>query len=460
MTLFQGGVEVAAGGEFDVNGNLDVQTDSAVHGGTLDVLWRTYVTFGATFTQTGGQSTMDHLYVYGNSFYDLSGGTLTVKNSLNVTDGVMQQSGGTLIAETVDVSSSGRYDLAGGQLEISDRLDMTTTLDFVNGNATVILGNDAIADFSSGTVLNAGNATYTAAVQSESYFPTGFNPYAEFGSFSSQGLVHTQGTMLVIPVNYSGHVFRLNANSLEIAGTIILDPGGQITTSSFDLAGGTLMGEGTVIADMFRNDGTVSPGQSPGMLNIDAPYTQGAGGRFLVELGGLIAEDEYDVLVIEDVASLAGILEVVIIDGFAPELGDHFDIMQAESFSGGFDTTIFPAHYDFALSLVNSDTTLRLTGIVVPDPATMGDTNGDGIIDELDLGNLVAQLGGLPGVESADFNGDNFVDLEDFALLRENFGFGVVSAPNAEFGATTPEPGTLGMLALGGLALLSRRRKQ
>ena len=263
----------------------------------------------------------------------------------------------------------------------------------------------------------------------------------------------------MIPVSYSGHVFRLNANSLEIAGTIILDPGGQITTSSFDLAGGTLMGEGTVVADTFLNDGIVSSGLSPGKLDIHAPYVQGAEGRFLVELGGLIVEDQHDVLVIEDVASLAGILEVVMIGGFTPELGDHFDIMQAESFAGGFDTTIFPAHYDFALSLVNSDTTLRLTAIVVPDPATMGDTNGDGIIDELDLGNFVAQFGGPPDLESADFNGDNFVDLEDFALLRENFGFGVATAPDAEFEATTtPEPATLFLLALGGIALLGRRK--
>ena len=172
-------------------------------------------------------------------------------------------------------------------------------------------------------------------------------------------------------MSYSGHVFRLNAKSLEIAGTIILDPGGQITTSSFDLAGGTLMGEGTVIADAFRNDGTVSPGLSPGMLDIDAPYNQGAGGRFFVELGGLVAEDEYDVLIIQDIASLGGTLEVVFIDGFTPGLGNHFDIMMAESFVGGFDTMIFPAEYDFALSLVDSDTTLRLTTTATPEPATM-----------------------------------------------------------------------------------------
>ena len=95
---------------------------------------------------------------------------------------------------------------------------------------------------------------------------------------------------------------------------------------------------------------------------------------------------------------------------------------------------------------------------IIPEPDTPGDTDGDHDVDVIDYGNMVAQLGGAPGVKSADFNGDNFVDLEDFAILRGNFGFGVESAPDAEFGAITPEPTTLGMLALGGLVVLRRRR--
>ena len=89
-------------------------------------------------------------------------------------------------------------------------------------------------------------------------------------------------------------------------------------------------------------------------------------------------------------------------------------------------------------------------------PAVMGDTNVNGVVDLYDYRNLVAQFGGPPGDESADFNGDGVVDLYDFTILRENFDPGSASAPTGESGATAPEPATFIVLA-SGFGLLLRR---
>ncbi|MDP6634470.1 MAG: PEP-CTERM sorting domain-containing protein [Phycisphaerae bacterium] len=95
---------------------------------------------------------------------------------------------------------------------------------------------------------------------------------------------------------------------------------------------------------------------------------------------------------------------------------------------------------------------------IIPAEPTPGDTNGDGRVDDPDYFNLVAQFGGSPGLQSADFNNDGIVNLHDFAAMRGNFDLGLASAPNTAFGATIPEPATLSLLVLGGLAILRRAR--
>ena len=90
-----------------------------------------------------------------------------------------------------------------------------------------------------------------------------------------------------------------------------------------------------------------------------------------------------------------------------------------------------------------------------------GDLDGDGDVDLDDVGLFEAQFGSqshgpAPGPPyTADFDEDDDVDLDDFLVMRDNYEPGVF-APD---GASTPEPATMSLLALGGLMVLRRRRK-
>jgi hypothetical protein len=93
-----------------------------------------------------------------------------------------------------------------------------------------------------------------------------------------------------------------------------------------------------------------------------------------------------------------------------------------------------------------------------------GDANGDGVVNLSDFLILRRNFGnGDSGFGEGDFNGDGVVNLSDFLILRRNFGTGGGSEPGGGplddfYSSVIPEPATAGLLTLGGLALLRRRR--
>jgi hypothetical protein len=90
-----------------------------------------------------------------------------------------------------------------------------------------------------------------------------------------------------------------------------------------------------------------------------------------------------------------------------------------------------------------------------------GDANLDGKVDVTDLGTLATNYGkNVSSYALGDFNGDGKVDVTDLGLLATNYGFTAswLVAPTAAVTSAVPEPASLGILALGGLLLMKRRR--
>ena len=96
----------------------------------------------------------------------------------------------------------------------------------------------------------------------------------------------------------------------------------------------------------------------------------------------------------------------------------------------------------------------------VPEP---GDANGDGIVDDLDLTILATHWHQQGGWADGDFTGNGLISDADLAILANCWPNGpgpdIWGTRSGGHVSVVPEPATLTLLVLGGLALLRRRRK-
>jgi T5SS/PEP-CTERM-associated repeat protein/autotransporter-associated beta strand protein len=133
----------------------------------------------------------------------------------------------------------------------------------------------------------------------------------------------------------------VNGRATVNAGGLLIN--GDFTANSLTVLRNALLGgAGTIFGNVFNN-GTVSPGNSPGTLNIVGNYTQGSSGNFDMEIAG---RNNFDRLVASGTASLAGTLTVTTVDGGTLAFGDKYQFLSAGGgISGEFDTIAMPSGF-------------------------------------------------------------------------------------------------------------------
>jgi Tol biopolymer transport system component len=131
-----------------------------------------------------------------------------------------------------------------------------------------------------------------------------------------------------------------NSGVVDVQGTLVVDVG------IFNhLAAGVLQGSGVLdlqsaLIDEF--DGEIRPGTSPGILTVDGSLAPGVGSRLAIELGGTTAGTGYDRLAMTGTFAAAGSLDVTLVNGFEPSLGDIFAILYWGNQTGEFTTVNLP----------------------------------------------------------------------------------------------------------------------
>lgn len=171
--------------------------------------------------------------------------------------------------------------------------------------------------------------------------------------------LYTTQTYTYTPIDTS---LLSNEGILEIYGD-------RTFTNSIDNSGALLIGDDTEVTASLTNQGELSVGNSPGYAVLNGDYVQTSDGIINVELAGLDAGVEFDLLDILGSADLAGTLNLSYFGGFTAAPGDVFTILNATGVTGSFDTVVFPDAGDWFIDYDRTNGAISVG--IVPEPATM-----------------------------------------------------------------------------------------
>ncbi len=346
----------------NLNGrNLNASLDNQ---GTVNVNYSLNMTLsGAIITNTGT------LNLASGKTLSISGGTPTVylvagditgTGTFKLTSGVLNFTAQTadetspqLINSTLNFSpgatGTGTWRMAGIDGELSGDIPAGVTL-WVNGGELTSSNSVVVAD--NGLINHGTIRIETTGVQDrDSTLTVNNGALVNLGTIESN-VGNNQGernlnaaldNQAILHVNYSltlnqsGATYT-NHGTITIASgkTLRFDGGGSFTNT----AGGAVQGTGILRVDEVTpsNSGIVNPGTSPGTLTITGNWPQTGDSILNSEIGGLTVGSQYDRVAISSVATLAGTLNITLIDGFEPAVGDTFQIATFASRVGTFET--------------------------------------------------------------------------------------------------------------------------
>ncbi len=427
-------------GNFDVSnatfsaGNTDLRTarfSSAAQAATADLILH-----GDLVVEHAGSllhATGDYAQDTGN-FHVIDSATMNIDGDFNYSagntlevrnNGTLTSNGsGNSIANFVTVHSGGKATIGSLTAHGDVNVQNSTSMLRVGGDYLQVAGGFAIGD---NATLNV-DGSFRYAV-----------PGSRFISFGN-GFLRVGDTLTL----EEGHFWNLatNGGRVRVGDGLIAPAAGTFEVT----VNGTLAGEGTVVGNLNNLSGTVSPGMSPGRLDVTGNYTQGTSANLAIEIGGPLAELQFDQLFVSGAASLAGSLTVDLIDlgegQFAPVLGQTFSIFKAGGgVTGTFANLNLPTigtGLDWQVSYLTNFVQLE----VIAAATLPGDFDLDGDVDGRDF--LVWQRGGSP----------NGATSGDLALWQS--GYASLTASYSTTSTSVPEPSSIVLLCLSWIAMSSR----
>ena len=360
LALIGNGAKItSSGGDVLVTGSASQITGAAIRG-----IWMVTGTPSITTALNGGNLTVvaDTMDIVNGTISANASSTLTVRpktagtvvnlggadalntpNTLGLTSSELAaMSAGTVIighssSATLTVSaaithadSSALSIVSGTGLNINLNAGITTAGGAVTFNNPVVVGASSTVDTS-----NAGGTPAGASISFTSTIDLGANLLTLNGGAANYSISTViSGTGGQLTKQGSGTLTLSATNTYTGATTVsngkLLVNGSLAAASAVTVGnGGTLGGSGTVGTVTAQSGGSVSPGSSPGILNV-GDTTFSSGSSFVVEINGTTAGTGYDQLNVTGTIDLGG-ATLSLSGSFTPSAGQTYTIIVNDS---------------------------------------------------------------------------------------------------------------------------------
>jgi hypothetical protein len=338
----------------------------------------------------------------GTIFANVQGQTLFINATGGLTNaGTLQVAAGSLMHVTSPLTNFSGSTLSGGTYIVAGAVGNPGTLqidalgskggEIVSSGSTIVL-NGPTAQITDSANLNALSKFQDNLAAGSFTVENGqqFSTTANGTNFENDGSMNIGAGSSFTTAND----YNQGGGQTQVDGTLTAS-GGQV-----NINGGILSGTGTINGNVdIGANGTLSPGDAPGTITINGTYTQT--GTLNEEIGGTPGSGIFDVTNISGTASLAGILDLSLVNGFLPGNNTAYSYVildAAGGVTGQFSTVDFlnlganTFHVDYS----NPDEViLDLNGPVV----NSGGGGGGGAVPEpaafLPLIGIVAALVGF-----------------------------------------------------------------
>ncbi|MAZ09126.1 MULTISPECIES: filamentous hemagglutinin N-terminal domain-containing protein [unclassified Limnobacter] len=244
----------------------------------------------------------------------------------------------------------GNYTLS-GLLTGTGMLNNSGVLNLNNSSGSVV--QNSIVN--SGTINNTGTYTFSNLVSGTGLFSnagtlnlTGSGLFGNsfvnvgtgslnFSGGSVQDIYFGGSFQNAANVFFNGGLFTFDTGYSQSAGNLTVQPGTQLV-GNVNINGGALRGFANITGNLNAQGGRIVPGASPGLMTVSGDLNLDASSIIDIEIAsnGGVQGTDFDCIVVQGNANLAGQLNLIDISGGTLLAGSQYAFLEANTINGTF----------------------------------------------------------------------------------------------------------------------------